>query len=165
MTSYQEISIITDNAYKLASLINGGYYDNILYFEFHEEVDPTTIYNCLEGLNAFRERSEKFYENFISYIYVDELPAIIHVAVKIANEWFIARDCGANFYTGYGPMGILELRKACANNKIAAFVFHEEFNQWIIKKFGVSGKSKKDDKKNTYGASNPRISFVFLWFY
>ncbi|MCX6327785.1 MAG: hypothetical protein NT144_14250 [Bacteroidia bacterium] len=44
------------------------------------------------------------------------------VAVKVANEWFIAHNCGSNYYLGYGPTGILKLREACANKNIAGFL-------------------------------------------
>src|SRR5664280_710118 len=148
MTTYTDLSIITDNSYKLADLINGGHYNNILYYEFHEEVDPAGIFNCLEGLKSFSERAEKFNGIFFSCGYVDELPAIIHVAVKIADEWFIAHDCGSNYYLGYGPSGILKLREACANKSIAGFATDENFEEWLKKKFGSPKKLSATDKKS-----------------
>lgn len=148
MTGYQDISIVTNNAYRLADIINSGNYNSILYYEFHEEVDPAGIFNCLEGLKSFSERSENFYKIFFSYGYVDELPAIIHVAVKIADEWFIARDCGSNYYLGYGPTGILKLREACANKNVAGFASGDNFEEWLKSKFRTSKKLSKNDKKN-----------------
>ncbi len=148
MTTYQDISIVTNNAYRLADLINGGHYNNILYYEFHEEVDPTGIFNCLEGLESFSKRSEKFYKIFLSYGYVDEWPAIINVAIKIADEWFIARDCGSNYYLGYGPTGILKLREACANKNVVGFASMDNFEEWLKKKFGNPKKSSATDKKS-----------------
>jgi len=148
MTTYQDISIVTNNAYKLADIINGGHYNNILYYEFHEKVDPTGIYNCLEGLEEFSKRSEKFNKIFLSHGYVDELPAVIHVAIKIADEWFIVHDCGSNYYLGYGPTGILKLREACANKNVAGFAYEDNFEEWIKQKFGRSKKALTTDKKS-----------------
>ncbi|MEQ8473555.1 MAG: hypothetical protein RIC35_20325 [Marinoscillum sp.] len=148
MTGYQDISIVTNNAYRLADIINGGNYNNILYYEFHEEVDPTGIFNCLEGLESFSKRSENFYKIFLSYGYVDELPAIIHLAVKMADEWFIARDCGSNYYFGYGPTGILKLREACANKNVVGFASEDNFEEWLKNKFGTPKKLSANDKKN-----------------
>ena len=148
MTTYQDISIVKNNAYRLADLINGGHYSNILYYEFHEVVDPTGIFNCLDGLDAFSERSADFYKIFLSYGYVDEEPAIIHVAVKLADEWFIAHDCGSNYYLGYGPTGILKLREACANKNVAGFASDDKFEEWLKQKFGSPKKSSKSDKKS-----------------
>ena len=136
MTTYQVISIVKNNAYRLAELINGGHYSNILYYEFHEVVDPTGIFNCLEGLDAFSERSAVFYKIFLSYGYVDEEPAIIHVAVKLADKWFIAHDCGSNYYLGYGPTGILKLREACANKNVAGFASDDNFDECVKLKCG-----------------------------
>lgn len=149
MATYQDISIVKNNAYKITDLINGGHYNNILYYEFHEVVDPTGIYNCAAGLDAFTERSNDFYNIFLADGYVDEEPAIIHVAVKLADEWFIAHDCGSNYYLGYGPTGILKLREACANNNVAAFVSKDNFEAWLQLKFGAPQKPSKSDKKST----------------
>lgn len=148
MTTYQDISLVTNNAYKLADLIKGGDYNNILYYEFHEMVDRAGIFNCKEGMDVFSERSADFYKIFLSYIYVDEEPAIIHVAVKLADEWFIAHDCGSNYYLGYGPTGILKLREACANKNVAGFASDDKFEEWLKLKFGSSKKSSKSDKKS-----------------
>lgn len=149
MTSFQDISVITDNAYRLAELINKGNYTNVLYYEFHENVDPTQIHNCIEGLKAFSDQSRNFYDIFFSYNCVDEVPSIIHVAVKLANEWFIAHECGSNYYLGYGPTGILKLREACAVNNVASFASDDNFEQWIKQKFGSSKKASISNKKNT----------------
>jgi len=146
--TYQDISLVTDNAYKLAESINGGHYNNILYYEFHEIVDPSGIYDCLEGLEDFRKCSNDYYKIFLSYDYIDNEPATIHVAIKLANEWFIAQDCGANYYLGYGPNGILKLREACANKNIASFASTESFENWIEQKFDSPKKTKKSNKKN-----------------
>lgn len=148
MTTYHDLSIVTNNAYGLADLINGGNYNNILYYEFHEVVEPTGIFNCLDGLNAFSERSNDLYQIFLSNGYVDTEPAIIHVAVKLADEWFIARECGANFYLGYGPMGILKLREACANKKVASFASEDNFEDWLKQKFGGNKKLSKSNPKS-----------------
>ncbi|HET6244827.1 MAG: hypothetical protein H0V01_10730 [Bacteroidetes bacterium] len=148
MTRYHDISIVTNNAYRLAELINGGCYTNILYYEFHEVVDPTGIYNCLEGLEAFSERSISFYKIFFSSGYIDVQPANIHIAVKLEDEWFIAHDCGSNYYLGYGPTGILKLREACANKNIASFASEDKFEEWLKLKFGSPKKLTISDKKS-----------------
>jgi len=139
---------MTNNSYRLAELIDGGHYSNILYYEFHEIVDPTGIYNCLEGLESFSKLAEKFYDIFLSYEYVDEQPAIIHIAIKLADEWFIAHDCGSNYYLGYGPQGILKLREACSNRSIAGFASTDNFEEWIKKKFGKPKNLSTTDKKS-----------------
>jgi hypothetical protein len=148
MKQYTDLSIISNNAYKLADLIEAGHYQNIFYYEFHEEVDPTKIWNCLEGLDAFSQHAEDSYKIFFSYGYVDELPAVIHVALKVGDEWFIAKDCGSNYYLGFGPSGILKLRKACANKGVMGFVSEENFDDWINKKFGKPRKPLASERKN-----------------
>jgi hypothetical protein len=148
MTTYTDLSIYTDNAYKLADLVDGGHYDNIFYYEFHEEVDPKGIYDCIEGLKKFQKQASDSYKIFLSYDYVDELPAVIHVALKVRDEWFIARECGSNFYLGYGPSGILKLRKACADKNVTAFASDENFDDWIKKKFGKPGKPLAYERKS-----------------
>ncbi|MBK8444266.1 MAG: hypothetical protein IPL35_12985 [Sphingobacteriales bacterium] len=131
MDNFTDISIYTDNAYKLAEAINGGHYREIMYFEFHEIVDSKGIWNCLEGLERFSEQNNKFYSIFLSHGFVDEEPAIIHIALKLGTEWFISRDCGANYYSGFGPMGIFKIREACFKNKILAFATTDNFEEWI----------------------------------
>ena len=148
ITTYQDISIVTNNAYRLADLINGGHYNNILYYEFHEVVDSSESFNRLEGLESFSECSANFYKIFLSYGYVDREPAIIHVAVKLAEEWFIAHNCGSNFYLGYGPRGILKLREACANKNVAGFASDNNFEEWLKMKFGSMKKPLKLDRKS-----------------
>lgn len=145
---YTDLSIVESSAYKLADLINGGHYNNIFYYEFHEEVNHTEIYNCLEGLKDFSERVNDFYEIFLSPAYIDEVPAVIHIALRVGNEWFIARDGGSNYYAGYGPMGIHKLREACFNKKITAFVSNDNFEDWIINKFGKPRKTSSNERKN-----------------
>lgn len=135
MPNYSDLSIITDAAYKLAKLIEGGHYSNIFYYEFHEDVDPSGIYNCLEGLESFREVTAKFEGIFISGYFVDEVPANIHVALKVGNELFIIHDCGANYYLGYGPSGIIELRKACFQQKVTGFIIEEDLDVWLANRY------------------------------
>lgn len=137
---YTDLSDVYCTAYKLADLIKGGHYSNIFYYEIHEEVDPTGIYNCLEGLEAFQDRSKEYYNIFIEMFtmhgWVDEFPATIHIALKIGDEWFLAKECGFNYYLGSGPTGILKLREACFNKKITAFAFEGNLDDWIKMKFG-----------------------------
>jgi hypothetical protein len=148
MENFTDISIFSDNAYKLAETINGGHYSEILYYEFHEAVDPTSIWNCLEGLESFTIRNDKFYSIFISHGFVDQEPAIIHIALKLGNEWFIAHDCGANYYGGYGPTGIYKLREACFNKNILAFAITDNFEEWIKQKFKHPKNSTRIKKKS-----------------
>lgn len=148
MTTYPDISLVTNNAYKLADLIKGRHYNNILYYEFHERVDRAGIFNCKEGMDVFSERSADFYKTFLSCGYVDKEPAIIHVVVKFADEWFIAHDCGSNYYVGYGPTGILKLREACANKNVAGVASEDNFEEWLKQKFGSQEKATKSDKRN-----------------
>ncbi len=155
--TYQDISLVTNNAYKLASFINGGNYNNILYYEFHETVNVSNISNCLEGLKAFANLSSNYYKIFLSNNYIDEEPATIHIAVKLANEWFIAHDCGSNYYLGYGPKGILKLREACAINNIAGIVSNDNFKNWLKQKFESQKQTKKSAKIN-----NERLQFEKL---
>lgn len=148
MTTYNDISIITDNAYKLADLINGGHYSNIFYYEFHEEVDPTGIHNCKEGLEWFQEITQEYNKIFISDQWVDELPAVIHIALKVADQWFIAHDCGANYYGGYGPTGILKIREACLKRSVFGFASNENFDEWIKNKFGKTKSTIAMNRKS-----------------
>ncbi|MEQ8477792.1 hypothetical protein [Fulvivirga sp.] len=148
MKSFTDLSIISNNAYKLAELIENGHYNNIFYYEFHEEVNPEGIWNCLEGLEEFQKRADDSYKIFFSYGYVDELPAVIHIAVNIADEWFIAKDCGSNYYLGFGPTGILRMRNACLNKGIMGFVSDENFDDWLQNKFGKTPKPLVTDGKN-----------------
>lgn len=148
MLPYTDISILSNNSYKLAELIENGNYDNILYYEFHELIDPSGIHNCFEGLESFSHRADDYYDIFLSYGIVDEQPAIIHTAIKLANEWFIAHDCGANYYLGYGPTGILKLREACFKRNVVSFASTDNFEEWIIKKFGMPKELSVTDKKN-----------------
>lgn len=148
MTFYTDLTIITDNAYKLADLISGGHYSNVFYYEFHEEVDPTGIYNCLEGLAGFQKKTEEYVKIFISQCFIDEVPANIHIALKVADEWFIAHDCGANYYGGYGPTGILKIREACAKHGVIGFASDENFDDWIKKKFGKTNKPLASERKS-----------------
>lgn len=149
MKPYQDISTVPNNAYLLANLIRGGHYQNILYYEFHETVDPTAIFEYPKGLEAFRERSNDFYKICLSDGFLDQDPAIIHVALKLGSEWFLAHDCGANYYLGYGPAGILQLREACAIHHVAGIAGTGNFEAWIKLKFGSPEKPSGAYKKNT----------------
>lgn len=132
----EDISKVINNSYRIAEVINEGKYNDILYYEFHEYVNPEGIYNCLEGLDSFQERSQDFYKIFLSHGgFVDEEPSIIHVAVKVSDVWFIAKSCGYNYYSGYGPQGILNLREACAKNNILGVASVENFDDWLVQNF------------------------------
>ncbi len=148
MNKIEDISLVTNNSYRIAEIINGGQYDNILYYEFHEIVNPERIYNCSKGLESFSEQSNDYYKIFLSNGFVDEEPAIIHIAVKIADKWFIARDCGSNYYMGYGPTGILKLREACANRNILGIVSEEKLDNWLTMNFPSSSIELLNSKEN-----------------
>ena len=66
----------------------------------------------------------------------------------MADEWFIAYDCGSNYYLGYAPTGILKLREACAKNNVAGFASEDNFEEWLSQKFGSQKKLSKSDKKS-----------------
>ncbi len=147
MIPYTDLTALSDNAYKLAKLVEGGHYTNIFYYEFHEEVNPDGIYNCLEGLEEFQNRSTGTSEIFFHEGYVDEQPAVIHVALKVGDEWFIAKECGSNFYLGFGPRGILKLRDACVSRGVMGFALDERLDDWIENKFGQP-RIQQEDRKN-----------------
>lgn len=149
MKTIEDISLITNNSYRIAEIITSDQYYNILYYEFHERVDPSRIINCLEGLESFIEHSKEFYNIFLSYGIVDENPANIHIAVKISNKWFIARDCGSNYYLGYGPTGILKLREACKKRNVLGFVLEENLDDWLAQNFDSSAINLINEKENT----------------
>jgi len=133
MPTINDISTHQDSGYKLADLVAGGYYDNILIYEFHERIDTTKTWNTDSGLEHFIERNDENhdYSHFISEAFADDYPATIHGAIKIADEWIIAGECGANYYGGYGPTGILRLRTECKKKGIFIFVVEEiDFTVW-----------------------------------
>ena len=154
---FQDLSGIPDAAYEIAAMINSGNYNNILVYEFHEEVDSTKIWNCEEGLEGFRERSKDSYaEGFFSLDYVDEFPATIHIVIKIANEWFIVERCGFNYYGGFGPTGILKLREVCLKKNIKIFISREPFKTWVkenlASNYGQLDIASKGKKGTNYQA-------------
>ena len=148
MKTIEDISVITNNSYRIAEIINGGQYNNILYYEFHERVNPKGIHNCMEGLESFSEHSNDYYKIFLSNGFVDEEPAIIHIAVRISEKWFIARDCGSNYYLGYGPTGILKLREACTKKNILGIASEENFEDWLMQNFDSSNIELINKKEN-----------------
>lgn len=135
MNKIQDISLVVDNAYKLANMIRSDQYKEILYYEFHEEVDASEIWNCHQGLEEYVNYSKELYDIFICECYPDEIPANIHVLIKVAGEWFLAKSCGSNYYHGFGPQGIYELRKACKAQNVTAFCKIEDIDNWIKKNF------------------------------
>ena len=144
MKPYTDLTTHQDAAYKLADMVNSQQYKNILVFEFHEIVDYADYDNSREGLEEFRNRSNNYYPIFLTGGLVDEEPANINIAIKIADEWFIVEDCGSNFYLGYGPTGMLKLREACFTNGVSIFHSEENFKNWVSKKFGSQKKQLLD---------------------
>lgn len=117
--------------YRLAETIDKGSYLNVLYFEFHNHLDPENEVYESNRLSAFHEESKKYYSNFICKAYPDEYEAVIDVAVNLGGQWFVFRECGANFYFGFGPQGILQLRKACTLKSIPIIVLEEKIDDWL----------------------------------
>lgn len=127
----QDLTMKTYSAFDLAKIIEGGHYNNIFYYEFHNEISPEGIDNCLEGLDSFRQQSEDYYKIFIDKGYEDVFPAAISIAINISGNWYIAEGIGFNYYSGTGPRGILKLREACAKKGIIGRVITDEFRKWI----------------------------------
>ena len=142
MIPYIDLTAHPDAAYKLAEMINGKQYNNVLVYEFHEWLDPMNFDD--ELVEEFSNRSYEFYDNFLAEGIVDETAAQISVVAKIAGEWFIAEDCGSNYYLGYGPHGILKLREACYKNGIIIIHTTSDFKEWVKARFG-SQKARKYD--------------------
>lgn len=144
---YTDLSIEPAIAYIVSRMIKTDYYNDILIYEFHEEVDVESHYNCLQGLDQFRESASEFYGAFMQPSFVDNYPAIIHLLIKLSNEWFVVNDCGANFYLGYGPSGILELRRNCKFKGVK--IIHQEgiLNEFIENQSdkGVAAIEKIDE--------------------
>lgn len=133
MKEFQDISLISDSAYRFADLIDSNQYDNIIVYEFHEYIKPESAFNSESGLEAFRERNAKFYDNFFSSGIVDDAPANIHIAIRISSIWFFSEDCGSNYYLGFGPRGIIKLRESCSKNGVKIFIIEEKFKDWKIR--------------------------------
>lgn len=136
-----DLSIEPSIAYIIARMIKMGYYNDVLLYEFHEEVEVNSHFNCLQGLDQFREIVSEFNSAFFQPSFVDSYPASIHLLMKLSNEWFIIHDCGANYYLGYGPQGIIELRKQCKFKGVKII-----YNETNIKEFIDSELKKKVDK-------------------
>ncbi len=141
MAQYTDMSIEPHFAYHVAEWIAGGTYRDIVVFEFHRAVEPSGIWNCQEGYEAFVDLSQDFYKDILGQ--VDNFPAAISVAVKLAGEWLICHDCGSNYYTGHGPQGILALRRACAARRAMLIASEEEMEDWLKERFEPSRVSKK----------------------
>lgn len=157
---YIDLSKHADSAYRIAELIDSSFYDNILVYEFHNHVDGRFYDNYEVGLESFRERSEEYYSSFIPQYLADGFAAIIGVAVKVSTEWIVIEDAGSNFYLGYGPGGIIELRKACHKRGVKIFYFDDmTIQDWmcemsfakkgLIEK-GKSGKGKINNAEAKY---------------
>lgn len=142
-------NLIGDSAagYKLAKIISGGHYNNILIFEIHDIVeDPSKIWYWEEGLETFQNRNSEYYDIFINRFRPDDEPANISVVAKINGEWFIDEGCGSNYYNGYGPGGILAIRKACYENNVFITYSEEKLSEWIKKNISTRIKLPTDKK-------------------
>lgn len=64
--------------YKLAETIEQGNYSNVLYFEFHNHLDPENEVYESSRLSSFRKESKKYYSNFICQAYPDEYEAVVY---------------------------------------------------------------------------------------
>ena len=132
---------------RLADVINGGHYKDVLYYEFHHALDnEKPIYNS-DKLSSFYEQSKNYYKNIIGD--ADQFEAEIDIAIKLGDQWFIMKHCGANYYLGFGPQGILSLRKACTKKNIPIFVFEDRIDNWL------DSESPSDAviEKNEFGRS------------
>jgi len=158
----QDLTQVSDIAYKLAEVIGSGNYKNILVYEFHQQIDPSKYYNSESGLEEFRRRCGESYSAFIDYGIVDEVPAIISISFKIADEWFIVYECGSNFYLGFGPCGILELRKSCAKNKVPIFYLSNTLEEWLKENFDQRGEKTK--RRNSHKIEFDKIINVIQHF-
>ncbi len=149
MKYYTDLTTESYFAYKMADIINGRHYNNIIVHEFHNPITGEQPYDAESGLEAFHERCNEYYDHrkiiFIDEGIVDEYPSQIDLAVRINDEWYISRHGGFNYYLGTGPHGILHLRQACEKNRVAIFYHdYEKIEDWLITKFGKQGKVKED---------------------
>ena len=132
---YQDLTSYTSAPYDIAEIIRKGYHPNIQYIEFHKHHNSKNPIYDSEALDNFREYSNDYYVDFICSPYPDEFEADIDIAIQIGQQWSIIRDCGSNFYFGYGPQGIIELRKACTEKGIAKTIINEPLSIWLNNKF------------------------------
>lgn len=143
MHNYHDLTVEYDFAHKFADLIASGRYSDVVVFEFHAEVDASAIANCEEGHQAFHELA--YDAQGISLGGIDRYPAWISLAIKLGGEWFIDRDGGSNYYTGYGPQGIINLRRACEKQRSILIRSDERFETWLKQMFGGLRSSKAKD--------------------
>lgn len=146
MKEHQDLSLVSDAAYRLAELIDGHHYDNIIVYEFHEAINPSSAFNSESGLESFRARNLKMgiYKNFLTSGLIDQFPAIIHIAIKISSVWFFSEDFGYNYSLGYGPSGIIKLREACHKNGVRIFALDEPFKEWKENFLGIDSKNSNE---------------------
>jgi hypothetical protein len=136
---YFDLTFEPSAAYRLAQILAKSHYNNVIVIEFHKFLKKESEYS--EKLfEEFCEKSSNYYKTFI-HSGVDREAANISLAVKIANEWFVVEDCGSNYYLGFGPSGILSLRKICFERGILMHFKQESFTGWIKNKFGKDFKS------------------------
>lgn len=145
MTRYQDLSPEPHFGHTVAKWISGGNYSDVALYEFHRTVDPTGIWNCEEGYQAFVELSEPYYKFILGG--VDYSPEVISVAVKLGGEWLICHDCGCNYYTGHGPQGILALRKACVAKEASIISRYQDMEEWLVERFGPPTGSKANQAR------------------
>ena len=148
-------------AYQLAKVISRDYYKDILYYEFHKHRNPESGVYESRSLDEFREYSEKYYDNFICSSYPDEFEAIIEIAVKLGDQWFTSFECGSNFYFGFGPQGIIELRKVCTEKNIPIIVVDEPFDSWLEQNFNDKENNSEINSVNEYERVIKAIKHMF----
>lgn len=130
-----DLSAVEDAAYKLADLINGQNYGSILYYEFHEPESPNEFICDSERLQGYVEYSSELYNSFISSFTPDEFEAKIHVVVKLGDVWLLSYNISANYYHGFGPQGLFQLRKACKENNVIMIARDDNFDSWLNANF------------------------------
>lgn len=133
MNNIHDVSHVHELAYQLARLISLGRHHDIVVYEFHRPVDIESIIECESGHEAFVSKAYKHYDGILSVEtdVVDAYPASIDVVVRVNKEWLLSFDAGANYYLGYGPIGIYNLRKACYDNGILVIHSTKSVKDWI----------------------------------
>jgi hypothetical protein len=105
---------------------------NVIY-ELHDQRNPKKK----EPDGEFVERSEPYYQAFISSYMVDQWASDnISYAAKIDGVWYFAINTGSNTYIGSGPMSTVRLRKFCFDNGIKILYQEQDFEEWYARTLG-----------------------------
>ncbi|OFY94803.1 MAG: hypothetical protein A2309_06540, partial [Bacteroidetes bacterium RIFOXYB2_FULL_35_7] len=85
----------------------------------------------------------------------------ISYAVKIANEWFVAIDGGANDYLGTGPTATINIRIFCTQKNIKILFIEENFDVWFDNHFPKNLKVETNNSINSTDFLNVDEKSVF----